>query len=282
VKRITIERRSGLSPEAFASEFLAGDGKPVIITDAIATWPARGKWTFDWLRAQYGADLVHATPVMKSGFSCATKLSSYLDHLDSPRDLPGLWLDATTGRPTRLPDHLADLPPYLMSWGAFERHPELHDDLSPPAFTSDLSTRLDKEATEKLTGIGCPELWSLYVGPAGTISPLHRDFSSTHSWLAQLQGTKRAWLFAPADTPLLYEGDADPEKPDFAKHPDLARATVWEGDFGPGEVLFTPADWWHQVRSLTKSITVSHNFFNEWNLSRYVADIVRLARNASP
>lgn len=277
VKRLPIERRSGLSAEAFARDFLAGEGKPVILTDAIEGWPARQKWTFDYFKAQYGSDLVHATPKMQSGFSCATKLATYFDHLDSPRDLPGLWVESKSGRPAKLPDHLADLPPYLMAWGAFERHPELHDDVFPPAFTSDWSTTLDAETLTKLEEIGCPELWSLYVGPAGTISPLHRDFASTHSWLAQLQGSKRAWLFAPEDGPLLYEGEADPERPDFARHPDLAKATVWEGDFGPGEVLFTPSDWWHQVRSLTNSITVSHNFFNEWNLSRYLAEVVRLA-----
>jgi hypothetical protein len=280
VKRITIERRSGLSPEAFEREFLADGGRPVIITDAIDAWPARTKWTFDFLKSRYGSDLVHATPSLKSGISCTTKLASYFDHLESPRDLPGLWLDTSTGRPTKLPEHLADLPPYLMGWGAFELHPELFDDLSPPTFVSDWSTLLGPEMIAKLAEVGCPEFWSLYVGPAGTLSPLHRDFSSTHSWLAQLQGTKRAWLFSPADGPLLYEGAADPENPDFSKHPDLSNATAWEGDFGPGDLLFTPADWWHQVRSLSKSITVSHNFFNEQNFSRFLGDVVRRARDA--
>ena len=36
-----------------------------------------------------------------------------------------------------------------------------------------------------------------------------------------------------------------------------------------------PADWWHCVRGLEKSITVSHNFFNESNFTEHVTRILR-------
>jgi len=39
-------------------------------------------------------------------------------------------------------------------------------------------------------------------------------------------------------------------------------------------MLFMPAGWWHQVRALEKSITVSHNFFNDSNVNDHLAGIM--------
>ena len=51
-------------------------------------------------------------------------------------------------------------------------------------------------------------------------------------------------------------------------------ATAYEGVLNPGELLFIPADWWHWVRGLEKSITVSHNFFNDVNFSAHVGSML--------
>jgi hypothetical protein len=281
VKRIAIERRSRLTREEFARDFLANGGRPVIVTDALAGWPALSRWTFDYLKSRYGSDLVQVTLDMHSTLRCTTKLDSYFSHFDSPGELPGLWVDTASGRPVTRPTISANAQPYLMGWGAFERHPELHNDLAPIAFIDDWTTALSESARLALEELHDPELWSLYVGPANTLSPLHLDFGGTHSWLAQVQGTKRGWLFAPADRPLLYEGAVDPEHPDLNQYPLFDQSTIWEGDFGPGELLFTPSMWWHQVRSLTKSVTVSHNFFNASNFSAWLEHVVNVATRAA-
>jgi ribosomal protein L16 Arg81 hydroxylase len=55
----------------------------------------------------------------------------------------------------------------------------------------------------------------------------------------------------------------------------MERATAYEGVIGPGDLLFMPSNWWHHVRGLEKSITVSHNFFNEVNFSHHLTSLLK-------
>ena len=67
----------------------------------------------------------------------------------------------------------------------------------------------------------------------------------------------------------------DPEQPDVERFPLFERATAYECVIGPGDALFIPPDWWHHVRGLEKSITMSNNFFNETNFSEHMTRILR-------
>jgi hypothetical protein len=40
-------------------------------------------------------------------------------------------------------------------------------------------------------------------------------------------------------------------------------------------MLLTPANWWHHVRALEKSITVARNFFNDTNFAQYLVHMLR-------
>jgi ribosomal protein L16 Arg81 hydroxylase len=42
-----------------------------------------------------------------------------------------------------------------------------------------------------------------------------------------------------------------------------------------GDLLFMPPKWWHCVRGLDKSITVSHSFFNHANFSQHLTELLR-------
>jgi hypothetical protein len=37
---------------------------------------------------------------------------------------------------------------------------------------------------------------------------------------------------------------------------------------GPGEVIFVPSGWYHQVINLTDTLSINHNWFNGCNLER--------------
>src|SRR5688572_13528488 len=52
-----VDRRERLSLREFQHEYLYRD-RPVVITDAIESWPARSTWTMDFFRSRYG----HLTP----------------------------------------------------------------------------------------------------------------------------------------------------------------------------------------------------------------------------
>jgi hypothetical protein len=109
--------------------------------------------------------------------------------------------------------------------------------------------------------MGPPRFW---LGPAGTVTPLHCDYDD--NIFAQVWGTKRIFL-APAHhdeflypreaNPVLVGSPFDPEHPDFDTYPLARRATLIECIVNPGDMLYVPAGWYHQVRALTFSLSAN-------------------------
>ena len=280
MKRIQIERKSKVSPADIAREYLQGVGKPVIITDATENWPARSKWTFEFFKTVYGADPALAWLGRGSGTGKLTTLSAYIDFLDSPlAELPGVWTGrdiGKDGRPLQAAPAQGASPFYLLGWYAFRQHPELYDDIAPaPYFVPDLVSALNPTLRDVFEWTSNREYTAIFIGPEGSLSALHRDYWSTHAYLAQIQGRKRAILFSPEDLDFLYGGQVDPEHPDFERFPLFERATAYECVIEPGDTLLIPANWLHHVRGLEKSITVSCNFFNDSNFTQHMTHILR-------
>jgi hypothetical protein len=107
--------------------------------------------------------------------------------------------------------------------------------------------------------MGPPRFW---VGPAGTVTPLHCDYDD--NIFAQIWGTKRIFLSPPHHDEFLYPREAnailfgspfDPEAPDFDQFPLARQATMIEVIVNPGDMLYVPAGWYHQVRALTFSLS---------------------------
>jgi hypothetical protein len=107
--------------------------------------------------------------------------------------------------------------------------------------------------------MGPPRFW---VGPAGTVTPLHCDYDD--NIFAQVWGRKRIFLSPPHHDAFLYPSEAnailfgspfDPEAPDFERFPLARQATMIECLVEPGDMLYVPAGWYHQVRALTFSLS---------------------------
>ncbi len=133
-----------------------------------------------------------------------------------------------------------DLPPYLGNLELRELNSMCH-----------WPTYFDK--------MGPPRFW---LGPAGTVTPLHCDYDD--NIFAQIWGTKRIFLSPPHHDEFLYPNEAnailfgspfDPEAPDFDRFPLARQATMIECVVNPGELLYVPAGWYHQVRALTFSLS---------------------------
>src|SRR5262245_14746060 len=280
MKHIQIERKRKVLPTEIAQDHLQGVGKPVIITDATENWPARSKWTFEYFKNAYGRDAVTAWRGLGSGTGKVTTLSAYINFLDTPlADLPGIWTGKDIGmnrRPTQAAPARAGSPFYLLGWFAFRQHPELYDDIVPaPYFVQDLVSTLNPTLRDVLDWTSGCEYTAVYIGPEGSLSPLHRDFWHTHTYLAQIRGRKRAILFSPRDSAFLYGGQVDPEQPDFEQFPLFDGATAYECVIEPGDTLLIPTNWWHYVRGLEKSITLSRSVLNDSNFSQHMIDILR-------
>ena len=124
-------------------------------------------------------------------------------------------------------------------------------------------------------GFGPWQRCQLFVGSAaaqGARSILH--FDQYDNLFVQLSGTKRFRIFDPQQTAALYpypvhhpldtRAQVDLEQPDLEVFPDLARARGTEIVLGPGQTLFLPATWWHEVVTEPVpdgQVTVSVNFW---------------------
>ncbi len=94
--------------------------------------------------------------------------------------------------------------------------------------------------------------------------------------LSGVRGRKRLVLFHPEEIRHLYpEGTASAvlnvDAPDLAWFPRFAKAVKWEGILEEGEVLFIPAMWWHNVRTLTPCYGVNV-FFRHLPSASYQAN----------
>ncbi len=135
-----------------------------------------------------------------------------------------------------------DLPPYL---GNLELR-ELNSLCHWPAYFSKM---------------GPARFW---IGPAGTVTPLHCDYDD--NIFAQIWGSKRIFLSPPHCDEFLYPREANavlfgspfnPEAPDFDQYPLARQALMIECIVNPGELLYVPAGWYHQVRALTFSLSAN-------------------------
>jgi len=80
----------------------------------------------------------------------------------------------------------------------------------------------------------------------------------------QVVGRKRWRFVSPLQTPLLYNhfqvySDVDLDAVDLRRHPDFAGVKVLDVVVEPGETMFLPLGWWHQVSSLDVSLSFSYS-----------------------
>ena len=102
-----------------------------------------------------------------------------------------------------------------------------------------------------------------WFGPGGTVSPLH--FDRKDNLLCQVVGVKYVRLYAPEESEKLYamEGllsntsQVQVENPDNNKFPEFCHAKYVECILSEGEMLYIPPKYWHYVKSLSTSFSVS-------------------------
>jgi LPS sulfotransferase NodH len=236
-----IERRAAVSRDEFRDRYYAAN-RPVILTGLLAGWPAVTRWTPEHLKDVAGDE--RAEVMIRRGAGPdderngdvhrrELRFADYVDLVHSGRVTDDYYLVANNGffeRPWTRP-LLADCPVF-------------------PAYLRPSDG-----------GAQC----FFWYGPAGTLTPLHRDTSNI--LIAQVAGRKRYRLIPAAQWRCVYnrEGgvfsDVDAAQPDLDRHPEFRDATVLDFVLEPGEVLFMPVGWWHHVLALEVSISVSFTAF---------------------
>ncbi|KAF2361559.1 JmjC domain [Trinorchestia longiramus] len=110
----------------------------------------------------------------------------------------------------------------------------------------------------------------LLIAMQGNVTPVHYD--EQQNLFCQLVGHKKVILFSPDHHNRLYphpvyhphdrQSQVDLSRPDFERFPGLRHIKGHEAVVGPGDVLYIPIYWWHEVHSLPPDpYTVSLNFW---------------------
>ena len=163
---------------------------------------------------------------------------------------------------------------YLKDWNFVKDHEsDVQLYTRPPYFAEDWLN--DHEAEQS------SDHRFVYLGPADTFTPLHKDVLNSFSWSVNITGRKRWWMLPPSSeaalmstrtgTQLFDLRDLDTSDELAAEFPALP-ALLAEGgelmDFEQGvdEVLFVPSGWWHQVQNLEDTLSVNHNWLNACNV----------------
>lgn len=245
-----VERRSNIAPTEFIERYFRRS-RPVVLAGLAASWAAVEQWSLPWLAEHYGRDSV-----------CIT------DYGD-PDFIP---LSDAVGRIERGETGFARF------GGLLHDHPELLGDLA----LGDLCRFMPRWS--RRTSL------QFFVAASGAVSPLHAD--GTCNFHVQVGGEK-VWRiieprFNPAMKPLAlgaphFKSPLEPFR--VAEGSGVGPAVdVLEACLYPGDVLFNPSFFWHEVRYRSPSISVGVRWVSPTSFLRgspMMASLMLLAQNPS-
>lgn len=222
-----------ISQKDFIKKYLR-PRRPVIIRNMAKNWPAYQKWTMEYMKEVVGDVEVPLYDSSKADPSApinspATKMkfSNYIDLITKePTDLRIFLFDPIKFAPQLLKDYIS--PKDLMG-GFLDKYP------------------------------------NMFFGGKGSETFLHFDIDMAHIFHTHFQGRKHVILFDYKWKDRLYKipfatyalEDYDIENPDFKKFPALDGIEGLEAFLEHGDTLFMPTGWWHWMKYLDGSFSIS-------------------------
>ena len=222
-----------ITKEEFFEKYLK-PRKPVIIKNMARKWPAYQKWTMDYMKQAVGDvevplyDSSKADPAAPINASAAKmKFADYIDLIEKePTDLRIFLFDPIKQAPKLLDDYI--FPKDLMG-GFLDKYP------------------------------------NMFFGGKGSVTFLHYDIDMAHIFHTHFNGRKHILLFDYKWKDRLYQipyatyalEDYDIENPDFTKFPALDGVEGIECYLEHGDTLFMPTGWWHWMKYLDGSFSIS-------------------------
>lgn len=228
--------------------------RPVVLKGMMDHWPAMKKWSPKFFADQFGdvpvqltANRNSDTEYEKNFLQTVTtrSLREFIDMIMQHPETNDLYIVARN---------------YFFANPAFDA---LRDDMKPPADIIDISYK----------SAGSTKLW---FGPKGTVTPLHHD---KHTILfTQVYGSKHFKMIPSFELNKVYNRDkyysrVDASNVDAERFPSFLKTSLADVIVKPGDMLLIPAGWWHWVKSLDVSISVTFSCFaiegrnTEWKCS---------------
>ncbi len=222
-----------ISEQDFREKYLK-PRKPVVIRNMARKWPAYQKWTMDYMKEAVGDvevplyDSSKADPSAPINASAAKmKFGDYIDLIqEKPTDLRIFLFDPIKSAPKLLQDYIS--PKDLMG-GFLDKYP------------------------------------NMFFGGKGSVTFLHFDIDMAHIFHTHFNGRKHILLFDYKWKERLYQipyatyalEDYDISNPDFEKFPALDGVEGIECFLEHGDTLFMPTGWWHWMKYLDGSFSIS-------------------------
>lgn len=222
-----------ISKEEFREKYLL-PRKPVVIRNMAKNWPAYQKWTMEYMKEVVGDvevplyDSSKADPSAPINASAAKmKFGDYIDLIQrEPTDLRIFLFDPIKSAPKLLEDYIS---PKKLMGGFLDKFP------------------------------------NMFFGGKGSVTFLHYDIDMAHIFHTHFNGRKHILLFDYKWKDRLYKipyatyalEDFDIANPDFEKFPALNGIEGVECFLEHGDTLFMPTGWWHWMKYLDGSFSIS-------------------------
>ncbi|XP_062196163.1 lysine-specific demethylase JMJ30-like isoform X2 [Phragmites australis] len=245
-----IERRSCISLEAFIRDYFLCES-PVILSGCIDNWPARTKWKDIKYLERIAGDRTVPVEVGKN-YVC-TEWKQEL--ITFSQFLERMW-SSDSSKLT-----------YLAQHPLFDQIKELREDITVPEYCY----------------AGGGELQSLnaWLGPHGTVTPLHHD--PHHNLVAQVLGRKYFRLYSASvsgdlyphtETMLSNTSQVDLDNIDEEEFPRAGDLEFMDGILEEGDMLYIPPKWWHYI-----NYGADHLFYLAVDLTFVITDAKTVTAN---
>ncbi|KIJ34930.1 hypothetical protein M422DRAFT_181471 [Sphaerobolus stellatus SS14] len=251
-----------LSYQEFLEKFLRPNKPCLISPHLISSWPAAKFWicssdgssstpNWEYIQKYYGDEQVTVA-------KCDTRSFSDQERFELPlRDVIELW---KSGKGEGL---------YVKDWHLARSTREKGGESfyeTPDIFLDDWMNSFWENEVKK------DDFRFVYMGVAGTFTPLHCDVYTSYSWSTNVVGTKIWRLFPPnishflrrfpdrTTSEIVYD-TRNVDKGVF-KSFQKAEDEMIVVEQPVGWTIFIPSGWYHQVENVTDAISINHNWCN--------------------
>ena len=231
----TIDTVDTITRDEFYAKFVS-PRKPVVIRKLTEQWRAL-QWTNEYLKlCDRGALLAVKKGDVSKGFRDMVRLTDYISMVERFE--------------ARRNGERVGPPPYLHDVPFFYLFPHLTPDIEP----------FPLQLLPKWYWPNWHNYIQFFMGPTGSLTPLHFDTLYTNNLFFQIVGRKR-FILIPADQQRYCYMDGwrwaryDPDAVDFEKYPLAKAITPVETILEPGQTLYIPPGTLHQVHGLSYSIS---------------------------
>ncbi len=208
--------------------------EPLIIKESTTNWSALDKWNWNYLKQLAGDRTVKLVVGNREQHDTKFREMKFGEYIDK-------YLASENHEEEKL---------YLKEFDLFQEFPQLKDDVDYKSFFPWYVT---------------PGKFA-WIGEKSTVTGLHYDVFD--NFLVQIYGRKKLFMFANRDIDKQYYknkfdygarlSSIDAFNPDYERFPLFRSVEPLVVELFPGDVLYIPKGWWHQVKSLDATISIAN------------------------